>query len=194
MYIKNSLTENFGDFKLDTNAIGMYSKSTQDIMLPYNGNLPEKMSPASDAFIHVNVSPTRGASISLSVNANGKKIRRPIEASNQEIIDLLNRLFHQTEKNIGLNPLWRGYWSANYIEWQNIVGYPLNLLHIIEELPVKEQAYIISRWLEPLKESLDVGASYSNQFKVFRDWIMSAPLKAIRSISGRKWLTDIPNQ
>ena len=91
MYIKNSLTENFGDFKLDTNAIGMYSKSTQDIMLPYNGNLPEKMSPASDAFIHVNVSPTRGASISLSVNANGKKIRRPIEASNQEIIDLLER-------------------------------------------------------------------------------------------------------
>lgn len=67
-----------------------------------------------------------------------------------------------------------------------------NLLNAIEELPLKDQVYILARWLEPLKEILEPGVEYSELYKAISDWIDSAPADAIRKLSGRKWLAAMP--
>ena len=100
MRIVNSLVEDFGGFELDAGAVELHSEKPQDIMLPYRGALPGRMSSASSAYLQVNVQPTQGAQLVLVVNKGTGKVRRPLEATNEEIIDLLDRFFEQ--KNTGL--------------------------------------------------------------------------------------------
>lgn len=192
MKIVNSLLEDFGNFELDIGAIEFHSISQQDIILPYNGALPKKMPAASDASIVVNIRPTRGALLLLRVDVDGEHspITRQLDASDHEVISLLDKFF-KPGGDTGLDPLWYGFFNANYFEWRSIASDPARLLNILGELPMEEQAYMLIRWLEPLKEVLKFSAEYSEQFETFYKWVDSVPKDAIKHISGRKWLSDI---
>lgn len=146
MRIVNSLVENFGDFELDTSAIKPHSANSQDIMLPYSGTLPVQMSSVSSAFLQVNVQPIQGAMLALVANRNGKEFRRPVEATNQEVIDLLDSFFDQ--KDTGLDTYWLGFEQANYMGWRQIVKDFRRLLKVVRALPVQERDYISRHLLE----------------------------------------------
>ena len=105
MKVVNSLVEDFGGFELDATAIDLRSVSDQDIMLPYRGALPKQMSDASSAHLYLNIQLSQQARIVLMVtNDKGKKIRRPLEATAEEIMALLDRFFDQKD-NTGGRPI-----------------------------------------------------------------------------------------
>lgn len=115
-------------------------------MLPYRGALPGQMSSASSAYLQVNVQPTQGAQLVLVVNKGTGKVRRPLEATNEEIIDLLDRFFEQ--KNTGLDAYWLGFEQANYIGWKQIAQDFRRLLKMVRALPMDERTYISRHLLE----------------------------------------------
>lgn len=146
MRIVNSLVEDFGDFELDTDAIRLYSANSQDIMLQYSGALPEQMSSVSGAFLQVNVQPIQGAMLALVVKRNGKEFRRPVSASNQEVIDLLDKFFDQ--QDTGLGTYWLGFEQANYMGWRQVATDFHRLLKPLMALPIQERTYLSRRLLE----------------------------------------------
>lgn len=146
MRIVNSLVEDFGGFELDAGAVKLYSADMQDIMLPYSGILPEQMSSASSAFLHINVQPVQGARVVLVVDKENGRVRRPLEATNEEIIDLLDRFYKQSE--VGLDRYWHGFWEAHYMGWRQIVRDSRKLLKMLQSLPAKDMAYLSQRLLE----------------------------------------------
>lgn len=146
MRIVNSLVEDFGGFELDAGAVKLHSTNSQDIMLPYGGTLPAQMSSASSVFLQVNVQPIQGAMLALVVNRNGKEIRRPVEATNQEVIDLLDNFFEQHDT--GLDTYWLGFEQANYMTWRQIAKDFRRLLKVVRALPIEEKSYISRHLLE----------------------------------------------
>lgn len=146
MRIVNSLVEDFGGFELDASAIKPHSANLQDIMLPYSGALPAQMSSASSVFLQVNVQPIQGAMLALVANRDGKEFRRPVEATNQEIIDLLDTFFEQ--KDTGLDTYWLGFEQANYMGWRQIAKDFRRLLKAVRALSVQEREYISRHLLE----------------------------------------------
>lgn len=146
MRIVNSLVEDFGGFELDAGAVELHSEKPQDIILPYCGALPGRMSSASSAYLQVNVQPTQGAQLVLVVNKGTGKVRRPLEATNEEIIDLLDKFFEQ--KNTGLDAYWLGFEQANYIGWKQIAQDFRRLLKMVRALPMDERTYISRHLLE----------------------------------------------
>ena len=146
MRIVNSLVEDFGGFELDTVAIKLHSANSQDIMLPYSGTLPEQMSSVSSAFLQVNVQPIQGAMLALVVERNGKQFRRPMEATNQEIMTLLDQFFNQ--QDTGLDTYWLGFEQANYMGWRQVAADYRRLLKPLMALPIQERAYLSRRLLE----------------------------------------------
>lgn len=146
MRIVNSLVEDFGGFELDAGAVKLRSSDTQDIMLPYNGTLPEQMSSASSAFLHINVQPVQGARVVLVVDKENGRVRRPLEATNEEIIALLDRFYEQSET--GLDRYWHGFWEAHYMGWRQMVKDSQKLLKMLRSLLAKNMAYISQRLLE----------------------------------------------
>lgn len=146
MRIVSSLVEDFGGFELDTDAIQLHSANTQDIMLPYDGALPEQMSSVSSAFLQVNVQPIQGAMLALVVNRNGKELRRPMETTNQEVIDLLDKFFDQ--QDTGLGTYWLGFEQANYMGWRQVAADFRRLLKPLMALPIQEREYLSRRLLE----------------------------------------------
>lgn len=146
MKIVDSLVEDFGGFELDAGAVELHSADTQDIMLPYKGTLPKQMSSASSAFLHINVQLVQGAKVVLVVNKESGRVRRPLEATNEEIVDLLDRLYEQ--KETGLDLYWHGYWEAHYSEWRKIAKDSRMLLKVLRSLPAQDLAYISWHLLE----------------------------------------------
>lgn len=142
MHIVNSIMANFRDFKLDTSAIGMRSISETDIKLPYTGLLPDQMSAASNAYVYLNVQLAQGARLVLVVKGNDKSIKRPLEASSEEIITLLDKFFSQHMEDTGVTQYWLGVWQAHYIEWKKIVTGPDHLLAILSTLSVKDREFL----------------------------------------------------
>lgn len=96
MHIVNSMAANFGKYDLDVSAVGMRSISETDIKLPYTGVLPVQMS-ASSAYVYLNVQLAQGARLVLVAHGKGKDIKRPLEASSEEIIALLDGFSSKTE-------------------------------------------------------------------------------------------------
>ncbi len=139
MRITNSMTADFGGFELDVGALGMRSISYTDIKLPYTGPLPKQMSPASSAYVYLNVQLSQGIRLVLSVQREGKSMKRPLEASSEEIIPLLDRFFTQNQDATGLAQYWLGVWHAHYIEWRKIVTRPDCLLTILSALPERDR-------------------------------------------------------
>lgn len=146
MRIVNSLVEDFGNFELDASAVELHSMNLQDIMLPYSGALPEQMSSVSSAFLHVNVQPIQGAMLALVVKRNGKEFRRPMDVSNQEVIDLLDNFFEQ--QDTGLDTYWLGFAQSNYMGWRQIATDFRRFLEPLMKLPIHERMYLSRRLLE----------------------------------------------
>lgn len=143
MKVVNSLVEDFGGFELDATAIDLRNVSDQDIMLPYRGALPKQMSDASSAHLYLNIQLSQQARIVLIVtNDKGKKIRRPLEATAEEIMALLDRFFDQKD-NTGLSPYWLGIWQANYMTWRQITNCPERLLSFLDSLSTNDRAYLL---------------------------------------------------
>lgn len=143
MKVVNSLVEDFGDFELDATAIELRSASDQDIMLPYRGELPKKMSMASSAHIYLNIQLSQQTKIALVVTMEtGKKIRRPLDATAEEIMDLLDRFFDQKD-NSGLSPYWMGVWQANYITWKQLTHRPASLISFFDTLSDQDKVYLL---------------------------------------------------
>lgn len=55
MYIKNSITDHFNVFTLDTANIGNISTSKTQIVLPYSGPLPADLSNTTNAAISITI-------------------------------------------------------------------------------------------------------------------------------------------
>ena len=153
MHIVNSIAANFGDFKLDTSAVGMRSISDTDIKLPYTGLLPEQMPAVSSAYVYLNVQLAQGVRLVVVVNGKGKEIKRPLKASSEEIIALLDKFFNQQMDDTGVALYWLGVWQAHYIEWKKIVTGPDRLLNILSTLSVTDREFLQKHMMDlPISE------------------------------------------
>lgn len=143
MQIVNSMVEDFGGFTLDASAIGLRSISDTDVKLPYNGALPKQMSPASSAYVYINVQLIQGVRLVLVTNGGrGKEQRRFLESSNKEIIALLDSFFEQERSATGLEDYWLGVWQAHYIEWKKFTIGPDRLLEAISALSDRDKRFL----------------------------------------------------
>lgn len=116
MRLQNNPVEDFGGFELDTNAVELHSTKKENIMLPYRGPLPKQMSSVSSAYIQITAQPVQGVKCVLVVSLNGGKwLRRPLEVTNEQVIDLLDKFFSQ---DTGLNSRQLGFEEANYFNWR----------------------------------------------------------------------------
>ncbi len=143
MKFVNSLVEDFGNFELDATAIELRSASNQNIMLPYHGDLPKKMRMASSAHIYLNIQLSQKAKVVLvATMGDGNKIRRPLDATAEEIVDLLDHFFDQKD-NSGLDPYWLGVWQTNYITWKQLTYHPDHLVSFFDSLSDQDKAYLL---------------------------------------------------
>ena len=134
MHIVNSMAANFGKYDLDVSAVGMRSISETEIKLPYTGVL--------------NVQLAQGARLVLVAHGKGKDIKRPLEASSEEIIALLDGFFKQNQDATGLAQYWLGVWQAHYTEWRKIVTGPDRLLTILSSLSVTDREFLCKHMMD----------------------------------------------
>lgn len=146
MHIKNSIVANFGNFELNTDAVELRSLSDEDIKLPYTGVLPQQMSLASSAYIYFNVQVTQDVNVVLVVTMkNEKQMKRPLRASNEELISLLDEFFKQPIESTGMKPYYLGLWWAHYIDWKKIVTKPDRLLSAFSALSINDKKMLKDR-------------------------------------------------
>lgn len=148
MHIVNSMIASFGKYDLDISAVGMRSISDTDIKLPYTGALPVEMSASPSVYVYLNVQLVQGARLVLVAHGNGKDIKRPLEASSEEIIALLDGFFKQDQDVTGLAQYWLGVWQAHYIEWRKIVTGPDRLLTILSSLSVTDREFLCKHMMD----------------------------------------------
>ncbi len=178
-------------FELDSRKIGLHSVAPQSIILPYSGTLPGKMATASDASIRVDVCPTkRDALLVLNVSTDDGRFQMEVGASDQEVTDLLDAFFSESVRDSGLDPLWFGFYNANYTEWRKIAEFPLTLLNTLDSLSLKEQTKMLDRWLDSLRDTIEVGVTYSEKYSELYNWIVSAPRSVIRFLAGERYLSE----
>jgi len=135
MQIVNNVIRGFNSFELDANAVEMRSASATDIRLPYSGKLPKHMRPVQSAYVYLNVQLIQGARLVLVIDGGkSKKQKRFLEASDDEIITLLDKFFEQERNDTGLEDYWLGMWQAHYIEWKKFTTRPDRLLEAISTL------------------------------------------------------------
>ncbi len=116
MRLRNNPVEDFGGFELDTSAVVLHSAKKENIMLPYCGPLPKQMSSVSSAYIQITAQPVQGVKCVLVVDLDGGKwLRRPLEATNEQVMGLLDRFFTQ---DTGLDSRQLGFEEANYFNWR----------------------------------------------------------------------------
>lgn len=116
MRLRNNPAEDFGGFELDTSAVELHSAKKENIMLPYRGPLPKQMSSVSSAYIQISAQPVQGVKCVLVVNLDsGKRLRRSLEATNEQVMGLLDRFFAQ---DTGLDSRQLGFEEANYFNWR----------------------------------------------------------------------------
>lgn len=143
MHIKKSIVADFGNFELDTSAVGLRSLSDEDIKLPYTGVLPQQMSLATTAYIYFNVQVTQNVSVVLVVDLKtGKQMKRPLQVSDAELISLLDEFFQQPGQRTGLSSYYLGLWWAHYIDWKKIVTGPDRLLNVISTFSINDKNYL----------------------------------------------------
>ena len=169
MHIVNSMAANFGNYDLDVSAVGMRSISETDIKLPYTGVLPVQMSASSGAYVYLNVQLAQGARLVLVAHGKGKDIKRPLEASSEEIIALLDGFFKQNQDATGLAQYWLGVWQAHYTEWRKIVTGPDRLLTILSSLSVTDREFLCKQHCSPDNCAVDSRSqirNLSNQMQI----------------------------
>lgn len=142
MHIKNSIVADYGNFELDTNAIGMCSLSNEDVKLPYTGPLPCKMPPLSEPYIYFNVQVTQKPSIILDAGMEGRKKNTYIlVVDKDELICLLDKFFSQ-ENNYGMDDFYFGQWRGLYMAWRKAVTLPRCLMPLILSFSERDKNYI----------------------------------------------------
>lgn len=133
MHIVSSPVKDYGNFELDVNAISLKSIQRDQIVLPYHGPLPKcaELEQAGSAVISFNLQPTQKTRIVLIVALPHKKFRRPLEASVEQICNLLDRFF--TQKQNGLDDFCCGAWQADYASWRALKTEPLRMVSVLSE-------------------------------------------------------------
>lgn len=146
MKLHDTLHQTYGNFTLDTSKINCnHSISEKNIEMPYNGPLPEQFAETSNPRIYFNVQATQGAKVLLlAEKSDGKKVRASIEASEDEIKNILRRFFYReddkTRFDCGLIPYWLGTWAAHFREWDQI---RYSAWNIIDRLTISERAVLL---------------------------------------------------
>lgn len=125
MHIKSTLVETFSNFPLDTSKIELHSISKRKIHLPYSGPLPADLSNAIGEAISISIHVGLTVGVLLIAEKDGKKLRYPIEATPQEINDILFPFFFDrdghTRWDTGLERYNLGLWQGSYINWRRLV-------------------------------------------------------------------------
>jgi len=141
MYIKSTLVSDFGNFELDTSAIGMNSLSFTDVRLPYAGPLPSQISSVSSAYIYFNVQATEEPSIILGTRIDGVKKTYILVADKDELIYLLDKFFSQ-ESGYCMDDFYFGQWRGLYMTWRKVVTLPRCLMPLILSFSERDKNYI----------------------------------------------------
>ena len=124
-----SKNKKFAGFELDASKIGLHSTHKREIRLPYSGLLPDGLQHNADAVISVNLTAGLRICIDLIVTMDGKKLRYPVEATAQEINDILFPFFfedvgsnkYHTRFGNGLDDYWLGNYQSSYTHWKRFV-------------------------------------------------------------------------
>lgn len=146
MKLYDTLHQTYGGFTLDTSKINCnHSISEKNIELLYDGPLQEQFAGANNPRIYFNVQASHGAKVLLLADRpDGKKVRASIEASEDEIKNILRRFFYQedgkTRFDCGLTPYWLGTWAAHFREWDQI---RYSAWDIIDRLTISERAVLL---------------------------------------------------
>lgn len=125
MYIKSTLVQNFGNFPLDTSKIELQSTSKRKIHLPYTGPLPADLSNATGVAISITLRVGLTVNVRLIAEKGAKKLRYPVEATPQEINDILLPFFFDadghTKWDTGLDRYNLGLYQGGYSNWRRLV-------------------------------------------------------------------------
>lgn len=124
MYIKNSITDHFNVFTLDTTNIGNISTSKTQIVLPYGGPLPTNLSSITNAAISITIQVGLTVNVLLIVEQGGKKCHYPIKATPEEIDRILQPFFFsmdgKTRHDNGLERYSLGLHQSSFINWKRL--------------------------------------------------------------------------
>ncbi len=110
MQIKDSPVKgykvDFAGFELDASKIELHSVHKREIHLPYSGPLPDALQDNDGAVISIMFTVHLTVGVSLIVTKGKDKIRCLIDATPQEISDILFRLFFQYKENNAYHTNW----------------------------------------------------------------------------------------
>lgn len=146
MHIKNSLVKgyktDFAGFELDANKIELRSTHKREIRLSYPGPLPDALQKNDGVYIFVNLIVGLKIGICLVVKEGKKDRRYSIEATAQEIDDILFPLFfenvgnnkYHTKFGNGINDYWMGNFQGSYIHWRRFVVEGHGIDGVIDQL------------------------------------------------------------
>lgn len=164
MYIKESPVEGVkrecAGFQLDTSKVTLRSADKRKILLPYSGVLPEKLQNSDGAFISVVIRVGLTINVCLVIRNGKKDTRYLLEATNQEINDLLfNLLFVEKNSNrfntawgCGLTHYWLGHYQSTYTNWRRFVVEGIGVDDLIRQLPSKQLVFL-ARYIDELRKT-----------------------------------------
>lgn len=72
-------------------------------------------------------------------------MKRPLRASNEELISLLDEFFKQPIESTGMKPYYLGLWWAHCIDWKKIVTKPDRLLSAFSALSINDKKMLRDR-------------------------------------------------
>lgn len=123
-------------FSLDADKIKLHSSDKNNILLPYSGQLPGALQDNDGAAISVKFCVGLSVNICLVVTTGKTKLRYLVEATTQEINDIIFPFFFQpcadnsfsTNWDNGLSRYWLGYHQSSYIHWSRLIfeGFGIN--------------------------------------------------------------------
>lgn len=146
MYIKANpvvpTEDEYIGFQLDTSKIKTHSADTKKIMLPYSGELPDKLRENDGAFVFITIHPGLSVDAWLKVRHGKTDLRYLLAASTQEINDLLFALLFVEKDNnrfntaweCGLTHYWLGHYQTAYSIWRRLVYEGFGIDNVIAQL------------------------------------------------------------
>lgn len=133
MHIKDSPVKgyktDFAGFVLDASKIELHSSDKRNILLPYSGELPDKLRDNDGAYISINLAVGLRIGICLVIKEGKKKRHYSVAATAQEVNDILFPFFfedvgnnkYHTRFGDGLNNYWLGNYQSSYTHWRRFV-------------------------------------------------------------------------
>lgn len=163
MYIKESpvisVRKEYAGFQLDTNKIELHTADKRKILLPYSGELPEKLHDNNGAFVSFVIRVGLNINVHLVIKNGKKESRYLLEATAQEISDLLFSFFFvnkackfETAWNCGLNRYWLGHFQSAFVNWKRIVLDGYGVCDVLSQLS-PDALQLVVKYIDSLKES-----------------------------------------